>query len=60
MKSYEELKPWSLLFAFNGLYEFIHPQTNNNLLITWGKTINQEVLKFSMIGPQDFLIQLLV
>ncbi len=55
MKSYEGLQPWSLLFSLNGFtYEFIHPPTNNNLLITWGKTMNQKVLKFSMIGPKIF------
>jgi hypothetical protein len=55
MKSYEGLKLWSLLFALDGFtYEFICPPTKNNLLVTWGKIMNQEVFKFSIIGPKIF------
>jgi hypothetical protein len=52
MKPYEELKSWSLLFDFNGfIHELIDPQTNNILLITWGQTRSQKVLKFPIVGP---------
>jgi hypothetical protein len=50
MKTYERLKPWSLLFDLNGFtHELINTQANNILLITWC----QEVLKFSIIGPNS-------
>jgi hypothetical protein len=49
MKAYEKLKPC------------LHcPQTNNILLITWGQTTSEEMLKFLIIGPKIFWAQLLV
>ncbi len=52
MKAYEGLKPWSLFFGLNGfINELIGPQTNNiNLLITWGQTMNQNMLEFLIIA----------
>jgi hypothetical protein len=55
MKTYEKLKPWYLQIDLNDFtHELIGPQTNNTLLITWGQTTRQEVLKFSIIGPKIF------
>jgi hypothetical protein len=49
-KEYKGLKPWSLLFDLNGFtHELISPQTNDILLITWGQTMGQDVLKFLMV-----------
>jgi hypothetical protein len=46
MKTYEELKLWSLIFGLNGIRpELIGPQTNNILSITLGQTTTQKVLK---------------
>jgi hypothetical protein len=55
MKTYEGLKPWSLLFDLNDFThdELIGPQMNNILLITWGQTMSQEVFKFPIIGPNS-------
>jgi hypothetical protein len=51
------LKPWSLFFDLNGFtHELIGPKTNNILLITLGQTMSQKMLKFSIIGPQDFFL----
>lgn len=56
MKTYERLKPWDLQIDLNDFtHELIGPQTNNTLLVTWGQTMSQEALKFSIIDPQDFL-----
>ncbi len=56
MKTYEELKLWSLIFGLNGIRpELIGPQTNNILSITLGQTTTQKVLKIFYYWPQDFL-----
>jgi hypothetical protein len=53
MKAYEGFKPWSLLIDINGFtHELNGPRTNNILLITWGQTTSQEMLKFPIIGPK--------
>ncbi len=53
MKAYEGFKPWSLLIDINGFtHELNGPRTNNILLITWGQTTSQEMLKFLIIGPK--------
>jgi len=61
MKTYEELKLWSLIFGLNGIRpELIGPQTNNILSITLGQTTTQKVLKFSIIDLKIFWPQLLI
>jgi hypothetical protein len=59
MKPYEGLKPWSLFFGLNDfMYELIGPQTNNiNLVITWGQTMRQEMLKFLIIGLNSWCLK---
>ncbi len=55
MKAYEELKPWCLLLGLNDFtHQLICSQTNNILLVTWGHTMNQKILKFSIIGSKSF------
>jgi hypothetical protein len=51
------MKGWSLdpHFDINDFTcELIDPKRNNMLLITWGQTTSQEVLKFSIIDPKMF------
>jgi hypothetical protein len=55
-KHNEGLKPWSLHLNLNKVtHELIGPRTNNILLITWGSTMRQEVLKvtYELIGPPN-------
>jgi hypothetical protein len=55
MKTYEGLKPWSLFFGHNGFkHGFIGPKTNNILLVALSHTMNQEVLKFPILGFKIF------
>jgi hypothetical protein len=55
-KADERLKPWSLLFGLNCFtHELIDPQTNKILLIIWGQTMSQEMLKFFIIDLKIFL-----
>jgi hypothetical protein len=55
LKAYECLKLWSLLFGLNGFTrEFIGHHINNILLIIWGQTMSQKMLKFLVIGFKIF------
>jgi hypothetical protein len=59
-KADERLKPWLLFFCLNCFtHELIDSQTNKILLIIWGQTTSQEMLKFFIIGPKIFWPQLL-
>ncbi len=61
MKAYESLKLWFLLFGLHSFtHEFIDPHINNILLITWGQTMGEEMLKFPIIGLKVFWPQFLV
>jgi hypothetical protein len=52
MKTYDKLKPWSLVFRHNGFTcELIGPKLNNMLLITWGQTMNQKMFKLPILTP---------
>ncbi len=52
MKTYHELKPWSLVFGHNGFTrELIGPKLNNMLLITRGQTMNQKMFKLPILTP---------
>jgi len=52
MKTYDKLKPWSLVFGHNGLTrKLIGPKLNNMLLITQGQTMSQKMFKFSILTP---------
>ncbi len=61
LKAYEWLKLSSLLFYLNGFtLEFIGRHINNILLISWGQTVRQKMLKFLIIGFKIFWPQLLI
>jgi hypothetical protein len=61
LKAYEWLKLWFLLFDLNCFtHEFIGPHINNILLIIWGQTMSQKMVKFLVIGFKIFWPQLLV
>jgi len=52
MKTYDELKLWSLVFCHNGFtHELIGPKLNNMLSITQGQTMSQKMFKFPILTP---------
>lgn len=58
----KQMRGWSLGRYFLVLIalhmNFIDPQTNKILLIIWGQTTSQEMLKFLIVGPKIFWPQL--
>jgi len=56
MKTYDELKPYSLVFGHNGFTcELIDPKLNNMLLITQDQTMSQKMFKFLILTPTPTL-----
>ncbi len=55
MKTYDRLKPWTLVFSLNGFtHEFICPQISNIILTTWGQQA-KKCSNFSLLASSVFL-----